>query len=198
MPKFDASTPTMTRKFGDITLTVPAPFIEGSTRTANEAKFDNNQVASVVLNGYSGDVRRAKEAGKDVSIWDHQALFNAKYADYELGVSNRGSGKGTSANTELHRTITFLAREDLIARLIKAGRTVQSVQKAPASDPTAYKSAWAELLAKSIALGHNKDGSIVWADEAQRIIDQRAADAAQDTAPDDLLSTLGEPVAAAA
>lgn len=178
MPQFDTSTPRITRKFSDIEFSVPAPFPEGHTLSANEAKFLNSTLASVVGNAYSGDIRRAKEAGKDVSIWDHQALFEAKFADYELGVSNRGDGTGTAASP-LDRTIAFLASEDVKARLIAKGFKVGVIQRTKNADGV---SKFAELVAKNIEDNHER-----FAAQAQAMLDAQPDVASED---DDLLAGL--------
>lgn len=204
MPQFDTSTPTISRKFADHTFTVPAPFAEGHALTANEATFLNGQVASVVGNQFAGDIRRAlaaynkaqrealpkKEQASyvdttDVSVlgWDMAARFAAKYAEYELGVSNRGGDGSGSANDALTRTVNFLNAEDMKARIIAKGLKVGAFQKAAASDPQ-YKTKWAELLAKNLEAKGDQFRAT-----AQAQIDAAAANAGSD----DLLDGITTP-----
>lgn len=151
MPTFDPSTPTITRKFAGHEFTVPAPFAEGSVLTGPEAAFLNGQIASVVGNAYSGDIRRAEEAKKGATkSWDHAAKFAEKYSGYVLGESNRGSGGTGSASSALDRMIRFLSGEDLKARIVRKGLKVAPFYKAAATDTTAYKNKWEELMAQNI------------------------------------------------
>ncbi len=62
MPHFTADTPTIERKFIDHTFRVPSVYSTGHILTDLETKWLNSQVASVVANAFSGDVRRAVSA----------------------------------------------------------------------------------------------------------------------------------------
>jgi hypothetical protein len=150
-------TATFVRKFYDMEFTIPAEFEAGHVLSANEANFINSQKASVVGNQYSGDIRRAvaglvaggnKKATVADLGWDHAARFAEKFADYELGVSNRGSGGTTSGSNPLDRMVSFLASEDLKARIIRKGLKVATFYKAKSADGTQSK--WSELLAANI------------------------------------------------
>ena len=61
MPQFSAEHPTITRKIQDIEVTLPQLFVEGHPLTANEAKFVNERLNSIMVNAYGGDIRRALE-----------------------------------------------------------------------------------------------------------------------------------------
>jgi hypothetical protein len=200
MPSYTSETPTIERKFYDITFQVPAPFAAGHTLTANEANWMNSNVASVIGNAYSGDIRRAMQAhneaalkahteaggkakdfkpAEDVSVlgWDHAAKFAEKYAGYELGVTSRGGGSG-EGSSPLSRTIMFLAAEDLKARMVRKGLKVANFYKAAAQDGTKFKSRWAELLAQNIEAKRDEFTETATAMLAK----------AEDDAEDDLLS----------
>ncbi len=168
MPHFTAETPTIERKFLDNTFTVPVPFFDGHVCTVNETKWLNSQVASVVANAFSGDVRRAVsaltvariksaitgEAKQTKAIdafhksgavpegvtaatqadlnWDLQARFNEKYEDYELGVSNRGSG--LVAKDPVESLMRSLANAKVKAILAKRGLKLKEYQEAKEAD----------------------------------------------------------------
>lgn len=215
MPTFTAETPTITRKFYDMTFTVPAPFTSGHQLTAPEATFLNSTLASVVGNAFSGDIRRAlvalNEEGEKAFIaaggkkkdyapvgiealrWDFPAKFAERYADYELGASNRGSGAGTASSDPLARMVNFIASEDLKAKLARKNLSVSRIYKAPATSDSGFKTKWAELLANNIE--KNRE---TFTAQAQAQLDSITSDAEAD---DDLLEGVELPqeeVAAAA
>lgn len=210
MPAFDTSTPTITRKFSDLTFSVPAPFAANHALTANEATFLNSTLASVVGNAFSGDIRRAMVAhnaealkawtaagnkAKDfkpdtdpaVLGWDMDAKFAAKFTGYELGVSNRGGDGSASTATPLDRMVKFIATEDLKARLVAKGFKVTDFYKAPALDTETYKSKWDELLAQNIEKNRER-----FTASAQSQLDAMAAA----DADDDILEGVTLPEAA--
>jgi len=133
----------------------------------------------------TGDMRRAVEAWnkanpknkvKDATelsdFGDLQALFNAKYAAYAPGESNRGSGTGTASADPIERMVRTLATEEAKARIIANGYKVRDFVLAKSADGTQSK--LAEFVAKLIA----KNGDAYHAQaEALR--------AAQDTSGDD-------------
>lgn len=85
---------TIAREFAGYTVNVPQPYTEGSVLTANEAKFINAQLGSVVGNQFGGFVRRGKDAetaDKPFTI-DAQAKFDEIFSGYKIGESNRGEG----------------------------------------------------------------------------------------------------------
>lgn len=60
MPSFDTNTPRADIKILDIKdLTIPRPYVGGHTLSAEEAKFMNDRLSSIMVNGYGGDIRRA-------------------------------------------------------------------------------------------------------------------------------------------
>lgn len=150
MPVSTSETPTITRTFAGHEFTVPAPYTEGHVLTAPEASWLNGQVASVVGNAFSGDLRRAEAAKKGATkTWDLPAMFAERYASYALG-EGRGSGGGTASGTSaLDRTITFLATEDIKSRIAAKGLKVDAFRKTPAQDAQ-YKSRFVELVAQNI------------------------------------------------
>lgn len=192
MPQFDASAPTLDRKFADFDISVPAVFTEGHALTDAEAAWVNGQLATVVGNAFGGFIRRSKEANKKFSIdaSGAQSKFDEIFADYEFG-AGRGSGKasGTDPVDALARA---LAVADLKARIVAAGRSVKALQaKGSAGDGT-DKSMYSKLLEDSIALGHNKAG-VSFREMAQAQLDAAAANAGGE---DELLAGL-EPEAPA-
>ncbi len=172
MPTVPADAPRVTRKFYDMEFSVPYIFSEGHALTAPEAVFLNANLASVIGNAYSGDIRRAvlalNEEGEKAFIaaggkkkdytplgvealgWDHQAKFADKFASYDMGVTRQGGGTGASTSSPLERMITFLAGEDLKAKFAKKSMKVSPFYKAEATEGSGFKSKWAELLAGNI------------------------------------------------
>lgn len=106
MPAIDPSAPRTMHAVNGVEIEVPYQFTDGHELTANEARFLNRTLASTICNYYAGDMRRAVEAHNKahpkakITVadldWDHQAEFDAKFTEYELGVSNRGDGTGTA------------------------------------------------------------------------------------------------------
>ena len=96
MPSVDASTPRHAHTAAGATIQVPYVYAEGHVMTAPEILWLNSQLAGVLANALAGDVRRAKDAGKPIDPSEYQSRFDAKFAAYELGESNRGGGAGSS------------------------------------------------------------------------------------------------------
>jgi len=195
MPEFTPETPTISRKFDDHVFAVPALYSKGYKLSAQEADFLNGQLATVVGNRYGAKVRAAKAKGETIA--DPDATFAALFTDYKVGESNRGSGvPGTGKTADpIARNIRFLAEEDLKARIITRGLKVKDFMSAAAVDASAFKSRYAELLAASIALGTNKEGTRNWREEAEAMVQRVAATTTDDS---DLDLAPSEPTAAAA
>ena len=183
MPSFTPDTPVGNYKILGMSLTIPHVFAEGHTLTANEAKFVNRQLASVTVNGYGGDVRRAlskidsarekafedktysgptttvKIKGKDTQVpspatysdltdWDHQSRLNEKFAEYELGVSNRG-GAGGGGSDPLEALIERLATSMVKDLLKSKGRSIQKFMRTKDEEHgTAFKRLVSEYIDK--------------------------------------------------
>jgi hypothetical protein len=223
MPKFDTSTPTLERTFSGVDFKVPAPFAAEHVLTAPEAAWLNSNLASVVGNAFSGDIRRglktlndnAKKNLKGAELkayvdvtdpaklgWDMQAEFNAKFGDYVLGESNRGTGGG-NASDPLSQLIRMFSTVDIKARLAAKDRKVAPLYKAPSNigadgntytsleamkeagvEPK-YPSKWEELVSENIK---------VKGDQFRAQAEAQMAQLAQsDTSgSDDLLDGLGD------
>lgn len=200
MPTVDPSAPTASRTFAGIPFTVPMPYAEGHALTAGEAAWLNSNLASVIGNAYSGDIRRAvashNEAAKKAFIasggkakdyvevgaealgWDHAAKFAEKYTGYVLGESNRGTAGPTSTDTvgALARTLAVL---ELKRKLVKAGHKPGALMKTKNAEGV---SKFNELLEALIA----RDGDHFRSQAEAQVADMDAGDPA-----DDLFASLG-------
>lgn len=164
MPAFNSETPKGNYKVLGVPLTIPHVFAAGHALTEEEARFVNRQLASVTVNAYGGDVRRAMEKinegrleaykagtytgptftetvrGKErtspvlitqaaeLPDWDHQAKIDAKFTEYEVGVSQRGGGGGgaTDPMEAIIERLASTAVKDIIKR---KGRSVQKFMR---------------------------------------------------------------------
>lgn len=127
MPAIQESAPRVMHAVNGVEIEVPYQFTDGHELTANEAKFLNRTLASTICNYYAGDMRRAVEAHNKANPkhkitvadldWDHQAEFDAKFTEYELGVSNRGEGGG--AHDPVARAMRAIAAAE-VKKLITA------------------------------------------------------------------------------
>ncbi len=134
MPAFDNTTPTLSRTFAGIDFTVPAPFTAGHILTDGEAKWVNTQVAGAVGNAYSGDIRRAEAAKKgSTKDWNHAEKFAARYAEYTLGGSTRGSGT-KSATDPIETLARAIASARVKAKIVAKGFTVKAFMDAKMDD----------------------------------------------------------------
>lgn len=173
MPTFNPDTPRVERKFAGVTFQVPYPFAEGHTLTSLQASWVNSALASTLGNHYAGDTRRRiaeldterAEAFKAKTYsgpmdasgkkpapatiadlgWDHQAKFDAKFAAYQLGVSNRGEAEARDPLSNFANSIAAGKVKELIA---KKGLKVSTFQKADARDKDNYSSRYTELVAE--------------------------------------------------
>lgn len=176
MPKFTPETARVERKFSGIDFTVPYVFAEGHPLTKPEAAWLNSNLASVVGNAFSGDIRRGlaalNKAALDAHVkaggkakdykevtdpkalrWDFQKEFDAKFTDYELGESNRGAGGGSASPVD--QLIRMFSTVDVKARLAKKGLKVGPLFKAPSNvlgedGKPIYPSKWEELVQENI------------------------------------------------
>lgn len=177
MPKFDTNAPMVDRKFSGLDFKVPYVYSEGHALTKPEAAWLNSNLASVVGNAFSGDIRRGlaalnkakrdefvKGGGKpkdykeitDPSAlgWDFQKEFAAKFSDYELGESHRGQGGG-NASDPVSQLVRMFSTVDVKQRLAAKGFKVAPLYKAPSNikneDGTPkYPSKWEELVQENI------------------------------------------------
>ena len=133
MPTFTDSTPRHAHTAAGETIHAPYVFAEGHALTAKEAYWLNSNLAGVVANSLAGDVRRAKDAGKPIDPTTYQSLFDEKFARYELGESNRGSGEGASTDPverAAHRIAT-----DRVKALAKAkGLNIRTLMETKDAD----------------------------------------------------------------
>lgn len=188
MPKYDTSTPRVERKFSGVDFSVPFVFTEGHALTKPEAAWVNSNLASVVGNAFSGDIRRGLKTlndahrknlkGADLKAykeitdpkalgWDMQKEFDTKFAEYEMGESNRGSGGG-AASDPLSQLVRMFSTVDIKRRLVAKGfkvaplyKTLSAIgvdgtvyanaeaMKAAGVEPK-YPSKWEELVSENI------------------------------------------------
>lgn len=177
MPKFATDTPRVERKFSGIDFTVPYVFAEAHALTKPEAAWLNSNLASVVGNAFSGDIRRGlaalNKAGLEAHVkgggkpkdykevtdpkalrWDFQKEFDTKFAEYELGESNRGTGGGAASPVD--QLVRMFSTVDVKARLAKKGLKVAPLYKAPSNimgedgKTPKYPSKWEELVSENI------------------------------------------------
>lgn len=87
MPAFDNETPRRDVEVLGLKLKLPETFTEGHTLTANEAKFVNDRLQSVMVNSYGGDLRRALAPINKARIEAH------KKNEYEGPWAVDGEGK---------------------------------------------------------------------------------------------------------
>lgn len=180
MPTVDPSAPTATRTFAGMEFTVPMPYTEGHTLTPGEAAWLNSNLASVIGNAYSGDIRRAEAAKKgSTKSWDHAAKFAEKYEGYTLGESNRGSGTPKSTDT-VGALARVLATMELKRKLVKAGHKPGVLMKTKNADGV---NKFNELLEALIA----RDGEHFRSQAEAQVADMDAGDSA-----DDLFASLDD------
>lgn len=177
MPKFATDTARVERKFSGIDFTVPYVFAEAHPLTKPEAAWLNSNLASVVGNAFSGDIRRGlaalNKAGLEAHVkaggkpkdykevtdpkalrWDFQKEFDTKFAEYELGESNRGTGGGAASPVD--QLVRMFSTVDVKARLAKKGLKVAPLYKAPSNimgedgKTPKYPSKWEELVSENI------------------------------------------------
>lgn len=227
MPKFTNETQRVERTFSGIDFTVPYVFAEGHQLTKPEAAWLNSNLASVVGNAFSGDIRRGlaalNKAGLEAHVkgggkpkdykevtdpkalkWDFQKEFDAKFADYELGESNRG--QGGSAATPEDQLVRMFSTVDVKARLAAKDLKVAPLYKAPSNigsdgvkyaNPEAMKAAgvepkypskWEELVSENIIA----KGEQFRAQAKEQLANLNKGDGAA-TEDDDLLAGIEAP-----
>ena len=100
-------------------FTVPKPFAEGHTLTANEANVLNQTLHENLRNNYASAVKKAKEEanGADPDMAELQTGLDAYIKEYEFGV--RRSGGGGVSIDPIDRKALALAK-DQVKRAIKA------------------------------------------------------------------------------
>lgn len=219
MPKFDTNTPRLERKFSGVEFKVPAPFTEGHALTKGETAWLNSNLASVVGNAFSGDIRRGLAAHNKTALeahvkgggkakdfkpsddpavlgWDMQKEFDLKFAEYELGESNRGTGG--AANDPLSQLIRMFSTVDIKARLAKKGFKVAPLYKAPSAimgddSKPKYPSKWEELVQENIIAKGDQFKA-----QAEAQLAQLAKSDPAEEETDDLLAGIAQAPAAAA
>ena len=127
--KFDAKTPRNTIKIAGVNLTVPQPYAEGHTLTANEAAALNQVLAENIRNNTATKIKEA--SAKGTSEDQMQAEVDAYVAGYEFGV--RTGGGRTSDPVE--REAMELARQAVRNQLQKKGHKLSEFS---GKDITAY------------------------------------------------------------
>lgn len=70
----------------------------------------------------------------DGEPWDHAARFAERYESFIVGESNRGKGGASAASDPISRLMRTLASEDLKARIIAKGLSVQAFMRAKVTD----------------------------------------------------------------
>lgn len=164
MPEFSPSTPTQVRTFGGHEFKVPVLYTEGHVLTAPEANFLSSQLITVAGNRWSAKVSAAIKAyneGKkekdqiktaDQLGWDLQAEFDRMFAEYKVGVSNRGHGGGSKPSTDpVESLVNFLASADVKRRILKNGLKVRDFMQTKVTVDGVEMSKFAALVAQKIA-----------------------------------------------
>lgn len=186
MPEINQASAKANYKFKGHTVAIAPHFTEGHVLSANDAKFANRQLASVIGNMLGQALNRkvealqkaedAKESGFKANedgtryqftaadISDVQALTDEIYTNYEIGVSNYRTGDGSSARDPVKSIADNIAWERIKVLLGNKNIKVGSVK--------------AEQRAKLIAQLHEKDPSILV--QAKATYEGSAADASTD------------------
>lgn len=161
MPAIPTSAPRVERKFAGLTIQAPSVYSAGYVLTAPDAAWVNATLASTIGNYFGGDIRRALTAldteraaqlkaktytgpmddtGKKPAPatfadldWDAQAEFDAKFAAYVLGESNRGGG-GSEPSNPVERLVRLMASEAVKALIVRKGQSVQTWMRTKEKD----------------------------------------------------------------
>lgn len=141
MPAFDTSTPRIKLKVAGLEITAPAPYTAGYVLTEGDAKFLNRAVAGTVGNPIPAAIKDAKEAaikeGKPepvVTVESLQPHYDARYAAYELGVSNRGGGSSAEPTDPVSVFTRQLAEKALNEKLKEKKRNIRDVKSTKMRD----------------------------------------------------------------
>lgn len=186
MPEINQASSKANYKFKGHTVAIAPHFAEGHVLSANDAKFANRQLASVIGNMLGQALNRkvealqkaedAKESGfkanEDGTRYQFtaadvdgvQALTDEIYTNYEIGVSNYRTGDGSSTRDPVKSIADNIAWERIKVLLGNKNIKVGSVK--------------AEQRAKLIAQLHEKDPSILV--QAKATYEGSAADASTD------------------
>lgn len=112
-----------------VTLTVPAPFVEGHVLRANEAGVLNQTYAENLRNNFAAAVKKAKDeaekAGTAVDGEKLQSELDAYVVTYDFGI-RRGGGVRVGL-TPVEKEARKLAREAITAALSKKGHKVKDL-----------------------------------------------------------------------
>lgn len=178
MPKPYENAPTVTRTFADVTVLVPAIFAPGHALSANEAKWANTMVGTVVGNAFGSRVRNGLKAldaerkaavkakkydgpyaedGKSPApatladiVADPIAAFNELYESYELG-AGRAMGEGKAATDPVTTLVRTLATAEIKRRILSKGRKVKEFMDAKVTVVGEEISAFSNLVNQFIA-----------------------------------------------
>lgn len=154
MPHFEPTAPRISLKVAGLALTAPAPFAEGHTLTAPEAAYLNRQVATSVANPIPAALKAENEAtvAKGL-VWvqpsaeELQTQYDARYATFTLGQSNRTSGE-TSTSDPVTRFAREIAKTELNKLLKAKGKNIREVMQAKREDGS---SAYTYLVSQFLA-----------------------------------------------
>ncbi len=142
-----------------IEFSVPTPYAAGPTElTEGEAKTLNQTLAENVRNNFAKRVAAEKEAaereGREPAVNDLQAALDAYTDSYEFGVRQGSGGGGRTADPVAVEAME-LARADVRAALVKAGKKLKDYKASVISDAAKKlvdsKPHYRELAAQRVA-----------------------------------------------
>jgi hypothetical protein len=141
-------------------FSVPAPYVAGAHElTEGEAKTLNQTLAENVRNNFAKRVTAEKETaereGREPAINALQADLDAYTDAYEFGVRQGGGGGGGRTADPVGVEAMELARADVRAALVKAGKKLKDYKAAVISDAAKKlvdsKPRYRELAAERVA-----------------------------------------------
>lgn len=131
MPSFSPSTPTVSRKFAGVEVGVPEYFTADHALSANEARWANTQLGTVIGNAFGSRVRNKKlvdDKGKALNPADSASVFLDMFHDYDF-TSTRGNGKKATSDP-VAALINFLSKEAIKAKILRKGLKVRDFMSA--------------------------------------------------------------------
>lgn len=164
---------------------VPAPYAAGSVElTEGEANTLNQTLAENVRNNFSKRVTAEKDAaereGREPDTNGLQALLDAYTDNYEFGVRQGGGGGGGRTADPVGTEAMELARADVRAALVKAGKKLKDYKAATISEAAKKlvdsKPHYRELAAQRVA--QQQEAASAAMDDVMAAIESVPAEAA--------------------
>lgn len=152
MPAFEPTAPRIGLKLSGLPIKAPTIYTAGHALTEAEAKFLNRQVASAVANPIPAIIKAKREeavkAGQpapELNADKLQAFYDQRYAEYEVGAVNRGTGTATA--DPVARIVRNMAVDLVNAKLRAANKNILAVRQAKDAEG---KSVYETIVAKAI------------------------------------------------